>query len=441
MRLSKKYFLLLILFLCVCETRLIRDNSYKLDLPVSSFQELLVEEELQKKITGANRANPISSLILHHTENKSKEEYLRDSLASGFLIHFIVSKEGKYFGWNQAPYLAVKAVPKMDDFSLHISMEGKEDEILKNRIQLEATGKLLKRLSKDLEIPFTNQNINSNAGVFTHIQAKKKYGNFVELNECGSEKVLKEIFHSFDGKYFSEENWEGRFERDWILRREKKNKTIPEPDFDRGRGITKQAKIELNELERDEQGFTPENFRLKYVFKQKIKPECIVLHFTAISSFLVSQETLERRKLAASIMVDKDAKAYQLLDSLDDMAQAATGTNQNCIQIEIVGKNMDELLANEKQTEKVSKLVRELADKYNVPLNNYKIEDLKGIYSHTQAKKKYGGSIALYGKDFDPGEPYMKKIIETIGGKYYTEKEWHNRKGDDWIMLDADFQP
>jgi hypothetical protein len=197
----------------------------------------------------------------------------------------------------------------------------------------------------------------------------------------------------------------------------------------------------LKELERDEQGFTPENFRLKYVFKQKINPECIVLHFTAISSFLVSQETLERRKLAASIMVDKDAKAYQLLDSLDDMAQAATGTNQNCIQIEIVGKNMDELIANERQTQKVARLVRELADKYNVPLSNHKIEDLKGIYSHTQAKKKYGGSIALYGKDFDPGEPYMKKIIESIGGVYYSEKDWFNRRSDDWIMLDAEFQP
>ena len=54
------------------------------------------------------------------------------------------------------------------------------------------------------------------------------------------------------------------------------------------------------------------------------------------------------------------------------MAQAATGTNQNCIQIEIVGKNLDELLANEKQTEKVSRLVRELADKYNVPAEQSK---------------------------------------------------------------------
>ncbi len=429
------------IFSCVCETRIAKTNSYLLDLPVAPFQELISDEEIFKKITGSPRANPISSLILHHTDSKSKEDYLRDSLSSGFLVHFIVGKDGKYYGWNTNPYLVVKAVPMMDNISLHISVEGKEEAILQNKKQLEATGKLLKRLSSDLDIPFTNQSINSKSGVFTHIQAKKKYGNFVDLNECGSEKILKEIFLNFDGKYFTEENWEGRFERDWVLRREKKNKDIPEPDFDRGRGITAQAKIELTELEKDEQGFTPENFRLKYVFKQKIKPECIVLHFTAISSFLVSQETLERRKLAASIMVDKDAKGYQLLDSLDDMAQAATGTNQNCIQIEIVGKNMEELLANERQTQKVAKLVRELADKYNVPLNNHKIEELKGIYSHTQAKKKYGGSIALYGKDFDPGEPYMKKIIESIGGVYSPEKDWYNRGSDDWIMLNAEFQP
>ncbi|MBP7280351.1 MAG: N-acetylmuramoyl-L-alanine amidase [Leptospiraceae bacterium] len=330
----------------------------------------------------------------------------------------------------------------MDEVTLHVSVEGTEEEILRNPKQLEATGKLLKKLSTDLEIPFHNENINSKSGVFTHTQAKKKYGNFVDLKECGSEKILRQILLAFGGQYFSEENWVGRYEKDWVSRRERNdNKLKPEPDFDRGRGITTQKKIELKELETDQQGFTPEKFRLKYVFKQKIKPECIVLHFTAIASFVISQETLEKRKLAASIMVDKDAKAYQLLDELDDMAQAATGTNQNCIQIEIVGKNMDELLANQKQTEKVSRLVKELAEFYKVPLTNHKIQDLKGIYSHTQAKKKYGGSVALYGKDFDPGEPYMKKIIESIGGKYYPEPEWFERSSDDWTMLSADFQP
>ena len=85
--------------------------------------------------------------------------------------------------------------------------------------------------------------------------------------------------------------------------------------------------------------------------------------------------------------------------------------------------------------------MKELAEFYKVPLTNHKIQDLKGIYSHTQAKKKYGGSVALYGKDFDPGEPYMKKIIESIGGKYYPEPEWFERSSDDWTMLSADFQP
>jgi N-acetylmuramoyl-L-alanine amidase len=437
----KFYFFFLIFFSCLCETRIARSNSYQLDYPVIPFNEFIKQEDYLKQISGRERANPISSLILHHTDNKSKEEYIKESLSSGFMVHFIVGRDAKYYGWNRNPYLALKAVPKMDDFSLHISIEGTEDSILLNKQQLAATGKLLKKISTDLDIPFSNQNINSKAGVFTHIQAKKKFGNFVDLKECGSEKILKEIFSSYGGSYFSEENWEGRFERDWILRREKKNKEIPEPDFDRGRGITQQTKVELKELEKDEQGFTPENFRLKYVFKQKIKPECIVLHYTAIPSFAASQETLERRKLMASIMVDKDGKAYQLLDALDDMAQAATGTNQNCIQIEIVGRNMEELLANERQTQKVTRLVKELADTFNVPLNNHKIEDLKGIYSHTQAKKKYGGSIALYGKDFDPGEPYMKKIIESIGGNYFPEKDWYERKSDDWIMLEADFQP
>ncbi len=424
----------------MCDTRITRSNSYQVDLEIIPYQDWL-SSELHSKIIGVKRNTYISSLILHHTDSKSKEQYIKDSLDSGFLVHFIVGKDGKYYGWNTIPYLAVKAVPRMDDVSLHISLEGKEDEILNNKTQLNAAGKLIKKLINDLEIPFSNQNINSLSGVFTHTQAKKKFGNFVDLNECGSEKILKEIFSSFGGQYYAEENWFGRYERDWVSRREKKNKEIPEPDFDRGRGITKPTQVELVELEKNEEGFTPENYRLKYVFKQKIKPECVVLHFTAISSFVVSQETLERRKLAATIMVDKDAKAYQILDYLDDMAQAATGTNQNCIQIEIVGKNMDELMANNRQADKVSRLVKELTDKYNIPLTNYKIEDLKGIYSHTQAKKKYGGSIALYGKDFDPGEPYMKRIIESIGGKYYPEKEWHNRQSDDWIILDQEFQP
>lgn len=425
---------------CLSETRLSRTNLYRLELPVISFREL-IQDEIAGRYLSPKRTNGISSLILHHTENLSKEEYLKKSLTSDFMIHFIVGRDGLYYGLANESYPVIRAVPRMDDLSLHISLEGTEDSILKNSKQIAATGKLLKKLSTDLEIPLTNRDINSKLGVFTHIQAKKKFGNFVDLNECGSEKVLKQILLEIDGTYVSEENWEGRFERDWTLRRERKEKPIPEPDFDRGRGITSPSKISLNELERDEQGFAPESFRLKYVFKQKIVPECIVLHYTAISSFTVSQETLERRKLMATIMVDKDGKAYQLLDYLDDMAQAATGTNQNCIQIEIVGKNMDELLANERQTQKVVRLVKELADFYKVPLTNHKIEDLKGIYSHTQAKKKYGGSIALYGKDFDPGEPYMKKIIESIGGKYYSEKDWFNRQSDDWIMLDAEFQP
>lgn len=69
------------------------------------------------------------------------------------------------------------------------------------------------------------------------------------------------------------------------------------------------------------------------------------------------------------------------------MAAAAAGTNSNCFQVEIVGKDTEMLLANKEQTKAVVRLVKELSEKYKIPLNNERIESLRGVYSHTQAKK------------------------------------------------------
>ena len=197
----------------------------------------------------------------------------------------------------------------------------------------------------------------------------------------------------------------------------------------------------LENVEKDNNGHIPEEYRVKYVFDQSMEPTCIVLHFTAISDFKVSLKVLEDRRVSANIMVDKDGKAYQLLDSLNHTARAAGGTNNSCIQIEIVGKNTEELLANDSQTKKVIALVNELSKKFGIQISNEKIESLKGVFSHTQAKKKFGRSVALVGKDFDPGEEYMKKVIEATGSKYYNEEEWYDRKSEDWIILYGDFQP
>jgi N-acetylmuramoyl-L-alanine amidase len=419
----------------------IRLSEYKLNLIVEDYSTLSLTPKILEKLKGRERYSEIKSIIMHSTNTMSKEEYLTRSAENGFGVHLMISKNAKYYGIQNLQLRILRATPKLDESAIHIAMEGSEEEILSNPAQLNAAGKILKKLSDDFAIPFSNEDINSEKGIFTHIQAKKKFGNFVDLNEFGIEKILKVLLRNVERKYFPEDEWAGRFEKNWTLRREKKNSIKVETEFDRGRGITKQSSLELPDLERDESGQTPEEFRLKYVFKQKIKPTCVVLHFTAISSFKISQDTLERRKLSATIMVDKDSKAYQLLDHLDDLAQAASGTNQDCIQIEIVGKNTEELMANENQIDKVRLLVLSLANKYKIPLNNYQIESLKGIYSHTQAKKKFGGSVALYGKDFDPGEPYMKKILEACNGKFFEEKDWFERKSDNWIIYDYDFMP
>lgn len=86
-------------------------------------------------------------------------------------------------------------------------------------------------------------------------------------------------------------------------------------------------------------------------------------------------------------MVDNNGKAYQLVDVLEDRAAAATGTNDNCIQIEIVAKDTEELLKQPDQIQTVKELVTELTSKYKIPLSNEKVEDLVGVFSHTQAKK------------------------------------------------------
>jgi N-acetylmuramoyl-L-alanine amidase len=434
-----KFLLSFVLFFnCNLTVKQEQPNFYVHTIP---FSELVNDKEFDSVIQGRPRTKKITSIILHHTNDKTKTEYLFHSLLSSFAVHFIISKEGKIFGLNQPQLTVLRATPKMDDSSIHISLEGKEDEILNNSIQMRKVKDLIKRISQVFNIQLNNKYINSQEGVFTQTQAKKKYGNFVDLSESGTEKIIKEILTTIGGYYYPEEEWYGRYEKDWVLRKEKKNSKTNERPFDKGRGITAPTKIEFIELEKDSNEYTPEEFRLKYRFKQKINPSCIVLHYTAIPSFKTSQDVLEARGLSASIMVDKDAKAYQILDSIDDLAQAASGTNQNCIQIEIVGRNTSELLANTKQTVKVSNLVLELSKKFKIPLNNHRVEELKGIYSHTQAKKKWGGSIALEGKDFDPGEEYMKKIFLYINGQYYPEESWFDRYSNDWVMLYAKFQP
>nr|WP_246028199.1 N-acetylmuramoyl-L-alanine amidase [Leptospira fletcheri] len=417
----------------------------KIQEPTFPILSLLKPGENTADLSAPRKGNRTRGILVHHTRGLSPEEYIRRSAAGGWLVHYLVDKSGKIYGTDEPDKIRLKAAPKTDEDVIHISWEGNREEILKRPVQKKAFLKLVRRIASDYKIPFTNYDIDSKNGIFTHSQAKKRYGRFLDGGECGSENVLKTILEESGGKYFSETEWKERFGPDWVLRREKPfsgpTGEPREPTYDKGRGVTPTPKAELETIEKTLEGLLPEERRLKYNHRGTISADCVVLHFTAIPDYNATLNVLEKRNLSATFLADKDGKIYQLLDHHLHAAAAATGTNRNCFQVEIVGKDTEMLLGNPKQTEAVAKLVKELSRKYEFPLNNKSIERLNGVYSHTQAKKKWGGSIFLDAQDFDPGEPYMKRILESVGGTFYEEKDWQDRKSEDWILLHTDFQP
>ncbi|EKO16770.1 peptidoglycan recognition protein family protein [Leptospira kirschneri] len=386
----------------------------------------------------------VKSILLHHTYGLKAGEYLDKSKSSGWMVHFIVLENGSIYGVEEPSKILYKAAPGMDETTIHVSWEGNNDSILKNEVQLKSLVNLVETLSKEHSIPLNNYDITSKKGIFTHTQSKKKFGRFLDTGECGSEKVLSSVLLKLQGKFFPETEWKDRFASGWVIRKEKftdlSGKKIVQT-YNRGRDTTSAPIIELNSIEKTSDGKAPEERRLRYNHRGSISPDCIVLHFTAIPDYQKTLEVLEKRNLSATFLADQDGKVYQLLDSILDAAAAAAGTNSNCFQVEIVGKDTEMLLANKEQTKAVVRLVKELSEKYKIPLNNERIESLRGVYSHTQAKKKWGGSIYLDGKDFDPGEPYMKEVLDQAGGTYYPEENWFDRQSEDWILLFTDFQP
>lgn len=386
----------------------------------------------------------VKSILLHHTSGLKAEEYLDKSKSGGWMVHFIVLENGSVYGVEDPAKILYKAAPGMDETSIHVSWEGANDSILKNEAQLKALTELIQSLSKEYSISLNNFDVASGKGVFTHTQSKKKFGRFLDTGECGSEKVLAAILSKIQGKFFPEIEWKDRFVPGWVLRKEKfvdsSGKKIVQT-YSHGRGTTPTPIVNLESVEKNSDGKTPEEKRLRYNHRGTIRPDCIVLHYTAIPDYQKTLDVLEKRNLSATFLADQDGKVYQLLDSILDTAAAATGTNANCFQVEIVGKDTDMLLANREQTKAVVRLVKELSEKYKIPLNNERVETLRGVYSHTQAKKKWGGSIYLDGKDFDPGEPYMKEVLDQAGGTFYPEENWYERQSNEWILLFTEFQP
>ncbi|OHB77442.1 MAG: hypothetical protein A2Z34_09225 [Planctomycetes bacterium RBG_16_59_8] len=383
------------------------------------------------------------ALVLHSTSGKSLYSAMLAMERRGQAVHLIVDRDGTLYRLTDSLELQGRAARGMDDVAIHLcAVGGEESELLLNVAQWKRMAEIVRILCEGYAISVTNHDIVGKGGVFSHAQAKYRHGGWLPNDRLEpGEGFARNIIEGAGGKYYPEPEWKDRFGDGWHLVRENPAANRARGELTRGRGLTPTPRAALKSVERTPEGLLVEGRRLRYVDRGKIEIRGVVLHFTATKTYDAALNALEDRRLCSTFMVDTGGAAYQILDALDDKPAAAGGTNEHCIQIEIVGLNESALLENEAQTEKVCEVVAELCRLYDIPKNNRDIASLRGIFSHGQAKKRFGRSAWLWGDEFDPGEGYMQRVIEGIGGRYHPEREWKNRASEDWIFADDDWMP
>lgn len=394
------------------------------------------------------RANQdVTAIIMHSSAGVPFDELIHKFKETGYFSHVVVRNDGRIFFYRP---LGTKAncATALDDVAVHIMVEGGiGKELIDNSRQFEAVSALVSDISRLYGIQKTNYDVGSACGIFSHTQVKYRFGGF-RLGELKNrmepgEEFMEALLRKIGGKYFPEKEWKERFTDDWCQVLETPEALKQRKKLEKGRGLTPKPKAELKSVEQDSDGFVIEEKRLKYADRGKIeKISGIVLHFTATPDLQSAMKAFEDRHLGPTLIVDSDGKAYQLLDSLSDQPAAGGNTNKHCIQIEIVGMDERALLANQVQKQKVIEVVRELCEKFQIKKDNYDIASFSGIFSHGQQKKRFGGSAWMWGSEFDPGESYMKEIIESVGGRYYSDAEWKDRSDvKQWKILPYDWLP
>lgn len=161
---------------------------------------------------------------------------------------------------------------------------------------------------------------------------------------------------------------------------------------------------------------------------QRIKYQCwgkmdqvtgIILHYTSTKDFQQALEVMEKQELFVQIMIDKDGKAYQLTDNLDDFSAGATGGNAWGINIEIVGNSSTlKKSASEKDAQFIAVIdtIKYLSNRYNIPITN-KLPASNtliwhGIFSHQQVDKYHPNGGRRNKKD--PGKDYMEAVMKEL---------------------------
>lgn len=357
----------------------------------------------------------------------------------GLGVHVLIDADGTVHRLVE-PDRPARAARGLDDVALHVSVVGGVGaELLADPRLLEAAAQVVRELADRHGIPRSNADLLSRRGIFSHQQAKYRFGGLKRNEEKvrmePGEELMAALLAKIGGTFHEEKDWVGRAGDGWICVWEGGD-LGRRGELTKGRGLTSAPPAPARPLEMAEER------RMRYVDRGSMEEvRGIVLHFTATPTWERAVEAFERRRLGPSIIVDTDGRAWQVVDKLEDKVAAAAGTNDHCIQIEIVGEGEEALLANGPQLRAVAAVLKSLAAARSIPLDNRDIESLRGVFTHGQAKKRWGRSAWMWGDDFDPGERFMKRVLEAAGGTYVTEKDWTGRRSGAWVVADDTWLP
>ncbi|HEU4338785.1 MAG TPA: peptidoglycan recognition family protein, partial [Planctomycetota bacterium] len=318
------------------------------------------------------------AIIVHSTSGLDLHEAKTAMRRLGLAVHVLIDRDGTVH--PLIPFEGpARAARGMDEIALHVSVVGGVGaELLSEPALLDSAARLIRSLAERHAIPRSNDDVISGRGIFSHQQVKYRFGGLRRGEEKGrmepGEDFMKALLNRVGGTYVEEKHWADRSKDGWVCVWEGGNLGV-RGELTKGRGLTRAPAPPEPPLEMAEER------RLRYVDRGPMKEvRGVVLHFTATKTWKEAVDTFERRRLGPSIIVETDGRAWQVVDRLEDKVAAAAGTNDHCIQIEIVGENEDALLANEVQLKGVVSVVRSLGRR--IPLNNRDIDSLRGVFSH-----------------------------------------------------------
>jgi N-acetylmuramoyl-L-alanine amidase len=380
-----------------------------------------------------------TAIVLHSTSGLDRDRAIAEMARRGMGVHVLVDADGtahRLVDFDRP----VRAARGLDDVAIHVSVVGTDGaELLERPALLATAARIVDGLAARFGIPKTNADVISRRGIFSHMQAKYRFGG-LRRNEPKDhmepgEDFMEALLRRIGGKFVEEKDWVDRAADGWLF-------VWEQTDLGRRGELTKGRALTATPVPGRPTLEVAEERRLRYVDRGTMtEVRGIVLHFTATATYAAALQAFERRRLGPSIIVDVDGRAWQVVDQLEDKVAAAGGTNDHCVQIEIVGPGEDALLANEAQTRKVVEVVADLCAAFSIPKTNREVESLRGVFSHGQAKKRWGRSAWLWGSDFDPGETYMRRVLEGAGGAYVDEKDWPGRRSDAWVIQFEDWIP